>query len=166
MCMWGGRERQVPAAHYGRFEKPGVEGILTACVDGLFGFPQAIGAVSPQTGIQRCIIHQTRNPTKFVPYKGIKKRVPGLKRVYAALAGEAARNGLGLSRDKWGAKYPKAYKPWHGNWATLSTYFKYPEAARRLVYTTNAAEGFNRQLQKVTRPKTVPPTDEGLLKML
>ena len=81
MCMWGGRERQVPAAHYGRFEKPGVEGILTACVDGLFGFPQAIGAVSPQTGIQRCIIHQTRNPTKFVPYKGIKKRVPGLKRV-------------------------------------------------------------------------------------
>lgn len=114
-CMWGGRERQVPAAHYGRFEKPGVEGILTACVDGLFGFPQAIGAVSPQTGIQRCIIHQTRNPTKFVPYKGIKKRVPGLKRVYAALAGEAARNGLGLSRDI-GA--PNTRKPTNPGMAT------------------------------------------------
>ena len=48
----------------------------------------------------------------------------------------------------------------------LSTYFKYPEAVRRLIYTTNAIEGFNRQLWKVTKSKTVFPSDDSLLKML
>ena len=52
------------------------------------------------------------------------------------------------------------------NWANLSTYFKYPEAVRRLIYTTNMMEGFNRQLRKVTKSKTVFPSDDSLLKML
>ena len=52
------------------------------------------------------------------------------------------------------------------NWANLSTYFKYPEAVRRLIYTTNTMEGFNRQLRKVTKSKTVFPSDNSLLKML
>ena len=51
------------------------------------------------------------------------------------------------------------------NWANLSTYFKYPEAVRRLIYTTNTIEGFNRQLRKVTKSKTVFPSDDSLLDM-
>ena len=89
-----------------------------------------------------------------------------LKLVYAALTEEAALNELELFKDKWDSKYPKIYKSWHDNWATLSTYFKYPEAVRRLIYTTNAIEGFNRQLRKVTKSKTVFPSDDSLLKML
>ncbi len=90
----------------------------------------------------------------------------GLKRIYAAPTEESALNELELFRDKWNAKYPKIHKSWHGNRASLSTYFKYPEAVRRLIYTTNAIEGFNRQLRKVTKSKTVFPSDESLLKML
>ena len=89
-----------------------------------------------------------------------------LKLVYAAPTEETALQELELFRDKWDAKYPKIYKSRHDNWATLSTYFKYPEAVRRLIYTTNAIEGFNRQLRKVTKSKTVFPTDDSLLKML
>jgi putative transposase len=121
-----------------------VENILIACVDGLSGFPQAIEAVYPQTEIRQCIIHQIRNSTKFVSYKDIKKLMSDLKRVYAAPTEETALNELELFRDKWDAKYPKIYKFWHDNWVALSTYFKYPEAVRRLIYTTNAIEGFNR----------------------
>ncbi|MCI8964715.1 MAG: transposase, partial [Eubacterium sp.] len=69
-------------------------------------------------------------------------------------------------RNIWDSKYPKIYKSWYENWATLSTYFKYPEAVRRLIYTTNAIEGFNRQLRKVTKSKTIFPSDDSLLKML
>ena len=144
----------------------GVEDILIACVDGLNGFPQAIEAVYPKTEIQQCIIHQIRNSTKFVSYKDIKKLMADLKLVYAAPTEETALNELELFKDKWDSKYPKIYKSWHDNWATLSTYFKYPEAVRRLIYTTNAIEGFNRQLRKVTKSKTVFPSDESLLKML
>ncbi|MDD2294989.1 MAG: transposase, partial [Eubacteriales bacterium] len=46
------------------------------------------------------------------------------------------------------------------------TYFKYPAEVCRIIYTTNAIEGFNRQLRKVTKSKSVFPTDDSLLKML
>ena len=124
----------------------GVEDILIACVDGLNGFPQAIEAVYPKTEIQQCIIHQIRNSTKFVSYKDIKNLMADLKLVYAAPTEETALNELELFRDKWDSKYP--------------------EAVRRLIYTTNAIEGFNRQLRKVTKSKTVFPSDDSLLKML
>ena len=65
-----------------------------------------------------------------------------------------------LTRER-GSVYPKS-----ANWATLSTYFKYPEAVRCLIYTTNAIEGFSRQLRKVPKSKTVFPSDDSLLKML
>ena len=135
-------------------------------MDGLTGFPQAIEAVYPKNEIQQCIIHQIRNSTKFVSYKDIKKLMADLKLVYAAPTEETALNELELFKDKWDSKYPKIYKSWHDNWATLSTYFKYPEVVRRLIYTTNAIEGFNRQLRKVTKSKTVFPSDDSLLKML
>ena len=37
---------------------------------------------------------------------------------------------------------------------------------RHLIYTTNAIEGFNRQLRKVTQAKLKFPTDDSLLKTL
>lgn len=77
-----------------------------------------------------------------------------------------ALSELGLFDDKWGGKYSKIAKSWRDNWANLSTYFKYPEAVLRIIYTINAIEGFNRQLRKVTKSKTVFPTDDSLLKML
>ncbi len=64
------------------------------------------------------------------------------------------------------AKIQDIYDDSKDNWANLSTYFKYPEAVRRLIYTTNTIEGFNRQLRKVTKSKTVFPSDDSLLKML
>lgn len=144
----------------------GVEDILVVCIDGLGGFPQAIEAVYPDAEIQHCIIHQIRNTTKFVSYRDTKELMADLRRVYTAATEETALNELELFNNKWCKKYPKIYKSWSDNWATLSTYFKYPEPVRKLIYTTNAIEGFNRQLRKVTKSKTVFPTDNSLLKML
>ena len=144
----------------------GVEDILIACVDGLTGFPAAIEAVYPQTEIQQCIIHQIRNTTKFVSYKDIKKLMADLKKVYAAVDEQTALTELDNFDEIWGSKYPKIAISWRNNWANLSTYFKYPQEVRTLIYTTNTIEGFNRQLRKVTKNKGVFPTDDSLLKML
>lgn len=144
----------------------GVKDILIACVDGLTGFPQAIEAVYPQTEIQQCIIHQIRNTTRFVSYKEIQSLMVDLKKVYAAPTEKTALSELDSFDEKWSGKYPKIAKSWRDNWANLSTYFKYPEAVRRLIYTTNTIEGFNRQLRKVTKSKTIFPSDDSLLKML
>ena len=144
----------------------GVQDILIACVDGLTGFPQAIEAVFPQTEIQQCIIHQIRNSTKFVSYKDLKELMKDLKLVYTAPDEAAALAKLDEFAEKWDAKYFKISKSWREHWCELSTYFKYPEPVRRLIYTTNTIEGFNRQLRKVTKSKSVFPTDESLTKML
>ena len=144
----------------------GVEDILIACIDGLTCFTNAIEAVYPKTEIQQCIIHQIRNTTKFVSYKDIQALMADLKRVYAAVDEQTALSELDSFDEKWSSKYPKIAISWRANWANLSTYFKYPEAVRTLIYTTNTIEGFNRQLRKVTKNKSVFPTDDSLLKML
>lgn len=144
----------------------GVEDILIACVDGLTGFPNAIAAVYPKTELQQCIIHQIRNTTKFVSYKDIKPLMTDLKKVYTAPNEETALFDLDIFEDKWKTKYPKIAVSWKENWANLSTYFKYPQEVRTLIYTTNTIEGFNRQMRKVTKSKSVFPTDDSLLKIL
>jgi len=144
----------------------GVQDILIACVDGLTGFSNAIEAVFPKTEIQQCIIHQIRNSTRYVSYKDLKPLMKDLKQVYTAVDEPAALNALEEFEKKWKAKNPKIAISWQTNWAKLSTYFKYPQEVRTLIYTTNSIENFNRQLRKVTKAKTIFPTDDSLLKML
>jgi len=144
----------------------GIEDILITCVDGLTGFKEAISAAFPKTEIQRCVIHQIRNSTKYVSYKDIKKLMVDLKRVYKAPTEETAMMELEQFDSIWGKKYPKIADSWRNNWPELSTYFKYPQPVRTLIYTTNTIENFNRQLRKVTKNKSVFPTDDSLFKML
>ncbi|MFC5649555.1 IS256 family transposase, partial [Paenibacillus solisilvae] len=110
----------------------GVQDILITCVDNLTGFTQAISACYPQTEIQKCIIHQIRNSTRFVSYKDLKFIL----------------------------------RSWRQNWEELATFFKYPAEIRKIIYTTNIIESYHRQLRKVTKGKSIFPTDESLLKML
>ena len=144
----------------------GVNDILIASVDGLTGFDNAIGAVYPKTEIQQCIIHQIRNSTKYVSYKDLKNLMSDLKQVYTAVDEPAALSQLHNFAEKWDGKYPKIFQSWESNWAKLATYFKYPKEIRKLIYTTNVIEGFNRQLRKVTKSKSVFPSDDALFKML
>jgi putative transposase len=144
----------------------GVSDIFIASVDGLTGFSEAIKAVFPYTEIQRCIIHQIRNSGKYVSYKDIKEFNKDLKNVYTAVNEPAALAELDRFEHKWGSKYSIAIRSWRNNWDELATFFKYPEEIRRIIYTTNAMESYNRQLRKVTKSKSIFPSDESLSKML
>lgn len=144
----------------------GVEDIMIVSVDGLTGFGDAIHAVFPQAEIQRCIVHQIRYSTKFVSYKDIKAFMKDLKQVYKADTEQLALDALDHLDEKWGAKYPSSIASWKNNWPQLSTYFKYPGEIRKMIYTTNSIENFNRQLRKVTKTRTIFPTDDALFKML
>ena len=144
----------------------GVEDIFIACVDGLAGFEEAIRAVFPRTQVQRCIIHQIRNSLKYVIWKDRKAFIQDLKRVYQAATRDEAENNLLKLGDAWGDKYAIAIRSWENNWAALSTYFDYPAQIRRLIYTTNAIEGYNRQLRKVTKNKAAFPSARSARKLL
>ena len=149
-----------------QLKERGLEDILIVSTDNLSGFSQAIESVYPKTEIQKCVIHQIRNSTKFVSYRDIKELMKDLKTVYKASTEELALSNLDIFEEKWGKKYPMCVNSWRNNWAELSTYFKYPEGIRKLIYTTNSIENFNRQLRKVTKNKTIFPNDYALQKSL
>lgn len=166
--MWVGENESAKfwATVLNSLRNRGVEDIFIACTDNLTGFSAAIEAVFPKTEIQNCVIHQIRNSTRYVSYKDLKSLVADLKAVYAAVDEATALEALDVFAQHWDKKYPKISASWQDNWPNLSTYFKFPQEVRRLIYTTNAIEGFNRQLRKVTKAKSVFPTDDSLLKML
>ena len=166
--MWVGENESAKfwATVLNGLRNRGVEDIFIACTDNLNGFSDAIAAVYPKTDIQNCIIHQLRNSSKYVSYKDLKALMADLKAVYAAPDEASALAALEFFSGKWDKKYPKISQSWQSNWANLSTYFKFPAELRKLIYTTNAIEGFNRQLRKVTKSKSVFPTDDSLFKML
>ena len=143
-----------------------VQDVLIFSVDGLTGLKEAIEAVYPKAYIQRCIIHQLRNSFKYVSYKHLKEFSKDFKAVYKAPSEEAALEALYEVKDKWANQYPYALKSWETNWDVLSTFFKYPDEIRKIIYTTNIIEGLHRQFRKVTKSKSVFPSDAALEKML
>lgn len=144
----------------------GLEDILIACTDNLNGFSEAILSIFPKTQIQKCIVHQIRNSLKYVASKDQKEFIKDLKLVYKAINKEVAEDELLNLSEKWGTKYPVVIESWERNWEELSTYFEYTEPIRRIIYTTNAVEGFHRQVRKVTKTKGAFTSDMALLKLV
>jgi putative transposase len=144
----------------------GVKDILIACIDNLKGFAEAISTVFVQTEVQSCIVHQIRNSLKYVASKDQKIFMADLKPVYQAVNKTEAEEKLEALSEKWNKKYPVVIDSWKRNWEKLTTYFKYPPAIRKLVYTTNTIEGYHRQIRKVTKTKGSFTSDIALLKLM
>ena len=144
----------------------GVKDILIISVDNLKGFSEAIKSSYPKAEIQKCIVHQIRNSIKYVASKDLKEFTKDLKTVYKAVTLEQASNNLLHIEEKWGKKYKAGIKSWNDNWEELTTYFKYPQEIRKIIYTTNSIENFNRQLRKYTKTKSSYPTDDSLSKSI
>ena len=142
----------------------GVKEILIACMDGLKGLPQAIQTVFPSANIQTCIVHQIRNSIKYIASKDKKSFMKDLKEVYKAPTEELALAQLDKLKETWGNSYGMVIDSWYNNWNNLSTFFDFSPRIRKTIYTTNALEGFNRQVRKYTKSRTIFPTDESLNK--
>ena len=145
----------------------GVEDVLIAVVDGLKGFPDAINAVFPQTVVQTCIVYLIRNALDFVTWKERKAVAAGLKTVYRAIDAKAGFAALeAFEAGQWGQKYPAIAKSWRAAWSFVIPFFAFPEAVRRIIYTTNAIESLNSKLRRAVRARGHFPTDEAATKLL
>ena len=142
----------------------GVKDIMIICADGLKGLPQAIKTVFPTVDIQTCIVHQIRNSIKYIASKDKKAFMKDLKEVYKAPTEDLALAQLDNLKEKWGSNYGMVIDSWYNNWNNLDTFFKFSPQIRKLIYTTNVLEGFNRQVRKFTKVRTIFPTDESLNK--
>ena len=144
----------------------GVQDVLIAVVDGLKGFPEAIGASFPQTIVQTCIVHLIRNSLAFVSWKDRKAILPGLRAIYRADTAEAALVELEAFEAEWGRRYPAIGQSWRRAWQHVVPLFAFPPAIRKMIYTTNAVESLHRSLRKIIKTRGSFPTDEAALKLL
>lgn len=147
-------------------KKRGVEDVLIFAIDGLTGFNQAIEAIYPKAEVQRCIVHQIRSSLRFVSWKDRKSLAKDLKPIYKANNEEQALLSLDEFKHIWDKKYPNIAKSWQSNWGELSTFFKYPDSIRTLIYTTNPIESLNAIIKQKTKSKGAFPTQGSALKMV
>lgn len=166
--MWVGDAES--ASYWGRIlnslKARGVEDVFLFAVDGLKGLPEAIKAVYPEAKIQRCVVHQLRNCFKLIPWKDRRAVANDMKPIYNATTREAAELALDKFEEQWGKRYPKVISSWRDNWVELSTYYDLPTELRKLIYTTNAIEAYNRGLRKYTKARYIFPNQLGLEKAL
>ena len=147
-------------------KRRGVEDVLIFAIDGLNGFNEAIKAVYPKAEIQRCIVHQIRNSLKFVSYKDRKAVAKDLKSVYTALDEASGQLALTEFNNIWHKKYPNIAMSWTNHWDELSTFFKYPQSIRTLIYTTNPIESLNATIKRKTKSKSSFPTKKSAFRVL
>lgn len=145
----------------------GVEDILITVVDGLKGFPEAINAVFPQALVQTCIVHLIRHSLEFVSWKDRKPLVPALREIYRAKDADAGLKALeAFEAGDWGKKYPAITGAWRRNWDRVIPFFAFPEAVRKIIYTTNAIEALNSSLRRAVKIRGHFPTDEAAMKLI
>lgn len=145
----------------------GTEDIMLAVVDGLKGFPDAITAVFPEAVVQTCIVHLLRNSMDFVSWKDRKPLVTALKGIYRAVDARAAEQALtAFEASEWGQRYPAIGQSWRRVWSEVIPFFAFPDAVRRIIYTTNAIEALNSKLRRAVRARGHFPSDEAATKLL
>lgn len=144
----------------------GLKDAFIACVDGLTGFPEAIGTVYPQAQVQLCIVHLVRNSLRYVADKDSRPVVTDLKRIYRASTVAEAERALETLAERWDGKYPSLSALWLRHWEHVITVFDYPEDIRRVIYTTNAIESLNSVIRKAINNRRIFPSDRSALKVV
>jgi transposase-like protein len=144
----------------------GVNDFLIAAVDGLSGFPDAINTVFPNAEVQLCMVHMVRNSVKYISYKDRKAITSDLKEIYLAPSDTAAEAALNRFAEKWDKQYPVISKSWRSRWNEVIPFLKFSPEIRKAVYTTNAIESINYNLQRNLKTRQSFPNDEAAMKLM
>lgn len=145
----------------------GVEDVLIAVTDGLKGMPEALAAVYPETTLQTCIVHLIRHSLAYASWDKRKPLAKALKPIYQALNAETAEQALNdFETGPWGQQYPTVAAAWRRAWDRVIPFFVFPQAIRKVIYTTNAIESVNAQLRKIIKTRGHFPTDEAATKLI
>ena len=145
----------------------GLEEVLFVCCDGLSGLGDEITATWPGTTVQTCTVHLIRRSLGYASYNDREAIARALKEVYTACDADAAYAALAeFAGTPLGRKYPAAVAVWERAWDRFTPFLQYGPALRRVLYTTNAVESFNREMRKVLKTRTQFPNDDSVAKTL
>ena len=128
--------------------------------DGLQGMPEAIHRNYPKAKHQLCLVHETRTICRDVR-KSDRKTVSGdFKNVYSAKDRAEAESRLSGFEAKWEKTYPNMVRKLRKQ-IDLFTFMDYPKLLWKSIYTSNAIEGFNSKLKRLTRKRILMNSEDN-----
>lgn len=134
-------------------------------LDFYIGLEEDFNKVYPKADVQSCVVHKVRNTIRKVRKKDLSEILQELKFVYESPTKNQAMIMLAEFSTKWGKLYPKIVDSWNNN-SNLFTYYDYPLAIRKAIYTTNWIERFNKEARRLTKIKDSFPTEDSLSKII
>ena len=132
--------------------KRGVQEVLLGVFDGLPGLEQAFRAIYPKADVQHCIVHKVRSTFPKIRVQDRPSFLQDLKTVYNAADRDLAMAAFDTLKAKWGKKYPKELNSWEEQLPTLLTFYTYPLAIKKAIYTSNPIERMNKEFRKRLKP--------------
>ena len=138
--------------------------VLLVVTDGLSGIEESIHSVYPNAQFQQCCVHVSRNIAHKVRVRDRKEICEDFKLVYQANSKEEALDHIDFMTRKWKKQYPRVVNLLLN--PALLTFYNFPHTIRRIIYSTNLIEGFNKQLKRYTRRKEQFPNEESLERFL
>ena len=138
----------------------GLYSVSLFVTDGLQGMPEAIHRNDPKAKHQLCLVHETRTICRDVR-KSDRKAVSGdFKDVYSAKDRAEAESRLSDFESKWEKTYPNMVRKLRKQ-IDLFTFMDYPKLLWKSIYTSNAIEGFNSKLKRLTRKRILMNSEDN-----
>ena len=128
--------------------------------DGLQGMPEAIHRNDPKAKHQLCLVHETRTICRDVRKSDRKAVSGGFKDVYSAKDRAEAESRLSDFESKWEKTYPNMVRKLRKQ-IDLFTFMDYPKLLWKSIYTSNAIEGFNSNLKRLTRKRILMNSEDN-----
>lgn len=138
----------------------GLYSVSLFVTDGLQGMPEAIHRNYPKAKHQLCLVHETRTICRDVR-KSDRKAVSGdFKDVYSAKDRAEAESRLSDFESKWEKTYPNMVRKLRKQ-IDLFTFMDYPKLLWKSIYTSNAIEGFNSKLKRLTGKRILMNSEDN-----
>ena len=147
------------------FKARGLDEVEIAVTDGLSGIDEAVSESYPRAKKQRCFVHLLRNICSKVRAGDKADVAEGFMAIAKQRDMGSGKAAMASFVAKWRSKYPKL-RIWAEKAENVLTFYEFPEGLRRLIYTNNRIESFNKQIKRLVKKQIQFVTEEALEKRI
>lgn len=156
---------------FSELKQRGVKSVGIIVSDGLSGLEKIISEEFNKTPHQKCIVHLQRTLQAYVRTEDKKELAQDFRLVLSPdekdYTKEQAYQSLIDFKNKWKVKY-KQLDRYITNleWQPYFTYLDYSVKIRRMLYTTNWIERFNRSARRTLKIRGAFPNEDSVLALI
>lgn len=156
---------------FNQLKERGVESVGIIVSDGISGLDKAIVESFNNTPHQKCIVHLQRNLQAYVRREDKSELAEDIRQVLSPdktdHTKEKALEKVKIVAYKWSKKYKSlSTHMLQMEWQPYLVYLNYHIKIRRMLYTTNWIERFNKRARRTLKVRGAFPNEESVLALI